>query len=142
MRASLFGHIKGVGWHPFLRINLGGKVRPVGAERFEWLCTLVPQPGSAWCGEVDCFVGRTVRCTLLARLRARLRRRLAGADRSGSPGCRCGLVQHARLDRSGLQRYETWRRALAPNQDDRSGTSESAVVSHCRGDLVGPQRRG
>ncbi len=63
----LFGHLVSLGWHPFLRINLGGKVRPVGGERFEWLSSLVPQTGSAWCGRVDCFVQRTVRCTLLAR---------------------------------------------------------------------------
>ena len=31
----LFHHLVLLGWHPFLRINLGGKVRPVGAERFE-----------------------------------------------------------------------------------------------------------
>ena len=63
----LFRHIVGLGWHPFLRINLGGKVRPVGAERFDWLRTLVPTTGTAWCGQVDCFVQRTLRCTLLAR---------------------------------------------------------------------------
>src|SRR5205085_10872978 len=48
-------------------INLGGKVRPVGAERFDWLSTLVPSTGTAWCGPVDCFVQSTLRCTLLAR---------------------------------------------------------------------------
>ena len=69
----LLRHIKNVGWHPFLRINLGGKVRPLGTEHFDWRSLLVPQPGSAWCGEVDCFVGSTVRCTLLARLRGGLR---------------------------------------------------------------------
>jgi hypothetical protein len=63
----LFSHIVALGWHPFLRINLGGKVRPVGAERFDWLRTLVPHIGSAWCGRVDCFVEKTVRCTLLGR---------------------------------------------------------------------------
>lgn len=63
----LFRHIVGLGWHPFLRINLGGKVRPVGAERFEWLKSLVPTTGTAWAGQVDCFVGNTLRCTLLAR---------------------------------------------------------------------------
>ena len=63
----LFRHIVALGWHPFLRINLAGKVRPVGAERFDWLRTLVPSTGSAWCGLVDCFVEKTVRCTLLAR---------------------------------------------------------------------------
>lgn len=63
----LFRHIVALGWHPFLRINLGGKVRPLGAERFDWLSTLVPTPGTAWCGQVDCFVQKTIRCTLLAR---------------------------------------------------------------------------
>jgi hypothetical protein len=63
----LFRHIVALGWHPFLRINLGGKVRPVGAEKFDWLSKLVPQTGSAWCGLVDCFVQSTLRCTLLAR---------------------------------------------------------------------------
>ena len=65
----LFRHIVSLGWHPFLRINLGGKARPVGAEKFDWLRTFVPTTGSAWCGMVDCFVEKTVRCTLLARLR-------------------------------------------------------------------------
>jgi hypothetical protein len=63
----LFKHIVGVGWHPFLRINLGGKVRPVGTEKWMWLSTLVPRTGTAWSGLVDCFVGKTLRCTLLAR---------------------------------------------------------------------------
>ncbi len=63
----LFKHIVSVGWHPFLRINLGGKVRPVGTDKWLWLSTLVPQTGTAWSGYVDCFVGKTLRCTLLAR---------------------------------------------------------------------------
>ena len=50
----LFHHIVALGWHPFLRINLGGKVRPVGADKFDWLAKLVPHTGSAWCGVVDC----------------------------------------------------------------------------------------
>ena len=62
----LFQHLVQVGWHPFLRINLGGTVPPVGSDRFEWLKTLVPTVGSSWCGLVDCFVEKTVRCTLLA----------------------------------------------------------------------------
>ena len=60
-------HSVSVGWHPFLRINLGGKARPVGEERWVWLSTLVPRIGTALCGQVDCFVGNTLRCTLLAR---------------------------------------------------------------------------
>jgi hypothetical protein len=63
----LFKHIVSVGWHPFLRINLGGKVRPVGETKWVWLWTLVPHTGTAWSGQVDCFVGKTLRCTLLAR---------------------------------------------------------------------------
>ncbi len=63
----LFRHLVALGWHPFLRINLGGKVRPVGTEHFDWLRTLVPCTGTAWCGQVDCFVQSTLRCTLLAR---------------------------------------------------------------------------
>jgi hypothetical protein len=62
----LYRHLVVLGWHPLLRINLGGKVRPLGAERFDWLSTLVPKPGTAWSGVVDCFVERTIRCTLLA----------------------------------------------------------------------------
>ena len=62
----LYRHLVALGWHPFLRINLGGKVRPLGAERFDWLSTLVPKPGTAWSGVVDCFVERTIRCTVLA----------------------------------------------------------------------------
>src|SRR6266567_375868 len=61
----LFRHIVMLGWHPFLRINLGGKVRPVGAEKFEWLSKLVPQVGTAWCGVVDCGCSKArcaVRC--------------------------------------------------------------------------------
>ena len=56
-----------MGWHPFLRINLGGKVRPLGTEHFVWLRTLLPQRGLSWCGVVDCFVEKTVRCTRLSR---------------------------------------------------------------------------
>jgi hypothetical protein len=48
----LFKHIVSVGWHPFLRINLGGKVRPVGDEKWVWLWTLVPRTGTAWSGHV------------------------------------------------------------------------------------------
>jgi hypothetical protein len=62
----LFQHLVQMGWHPFLRINLGGKVPPIGSDRFSWLKTLVPSVGSSWCGLVDCFVEKTVRCTLLA----------------------------------------------------------------------------
>src|SRR5215469_2089304 len=44
------------GWHPFLRINLAVKVRPVGTEQFDWLSHWAPQAGTSWKGEVECFV--------------------------------------------------------------------------------------
>ncbi|MFL5697533.1 MAG: endonuclease [Ktedonobacteraceae bacterium] len=55
-------------WPPFLRINRGGKVRPQGEASFDWLSTLVPQVGSSWCGQVECFVevSQRLQCTLLA----------------------------------------------------------------------------
>src|SRR5438876_997658 len=52
----LYELIVGLGWHPFLRINRGGKVRPRGETSFRWLSSLVPQTGTTWCGEVECFV--------------------------------------------------------------------------------------
>ena len=55
-------------WHPFLRLNRGGKVRPQGEASFDWLSTLVPQVGSSWCGQVECFVevSQRLQCPLLA----------------------------------------------------------------------------
>jgi hypothetical protein len=65
----LFTAIQQQGWHPFLRINRGGLVRPAGTDTFVPLRTLVPSVGGAWCGEVTCFASRDsqLSCTLLAR---------------------------------------------------------------------------
>jgi hypothetical protein len=65
----LFQHIVTRGWHPFLRLNLGGNVRPEGAATFGPLSTLVPRIGSAWRGRVTCFSSKESQlpCTLLAR---------------------------------------------------------------------------
>jgi len=64
----LYEHLVSLGWHPFLRINVRGKVRPEGEEAFRWLSSLVPLAGSAWAGTVECFVDKPKRlsCTLLA----------------------------------------------------------------------------
>jgi hypothetical protein len=64
----LFEHLVALGWHPFLRINVRGKVRPEGAENFCWLAALVPLGGATWAGAVECFVDKPKRlcCTLLA----------------------------------------------------------------------------
>lgn len=63
----LFQAIRDCGWHPFLRINLGVKARAVGEEDFDWISRWTPVPGTAWKGEVECFVGKQsrLRCTLL-----------------------------------------------------------------------------
>lgn len=68
----LYETIVGCGWHPFLRLNLGIKVRPVGTESFEWVGHWVPQVGTQWKGDVDCFVEKKsrLRCTLLAEWQA------------------------------------------------------------------------
>ncbi len=65
----LFEHIVRCGWHPFLRINLGGQFRPAGAAVFRPLATMVPHVGCQWCGPVTCFVTREAQlaCTLVAR---------------------------------------------------------------------------
>jgi hypothetical protein len=65
----LFQHIQQNGWHPFLRLNLGGNVRPEGEATFRPLATLVPTVGRSWSGRVRCFSSKRGRleCTLLAR---------------------------------------------------------------------------
>ena len=65
----LYEHIVSLKWHPFLRINRTGKVRPAGESHFRWLSSVVPKVGMSWSGVVDCFSEATCRlpCTLLAR---------------------------------------------------------------------------
>lgn len=63
----LFNAIVDQGWHPFLRINTGdGKYRRLGRKTERRLSTVVPRPGTHWCGRVDCFKKRPLLCTLLA----------------------------------------------------------------------------
>jgi hypothetical protein len=65
----LFKAIVKMGWHPFMRINLGGNFRPKGQVRFRPLAALLPCVGTAWSGIVECFSTKNARlnCTLLAR---------------------------------------------------------------------------
>jgi hypothetical protein len=64
----LFRRITRLGWHPFLRINVGGTFRPTGQVRGGPLKTLVPEPGATWQGTGIAFKGRhrQLHCTLLA----------------------------------------------------------------------------
>jgi hypothetical protein len=65
----LFRRIVRLGWHPFLRVNLGGTFRPEGQDASRPLRSFVPTPGTAWAGRGTAFKGRRrqVPCTLLAR---------------------------------------------------------------------------
>lgn len=62
----LYEAIQDCGWHPFLRINLGGKYRPQGTATFLPMSQLLPSPGAVWAGRVTCFVNHSVEGSLLA----------------------------------------------------------------------------
>jgi hypothetical protein len=61
----LFQAIAQQGWHPFLRINLGGKFRLQGSSQYLPLSWYVPQVGSTWVGAGTCFKVNPIRATLL-----------------------------------------------------------------------------
>ena len=63
----LYQHLQRLGWHPFLRINQGGKARPLGQDSYHWLATFAPVPGYWWSGQVRCFTEASSRldCTLV-----------------------------------------------------------------------------
>ncbi len=65
----LYRRIVRLGWHPFLRVNLGGTFRPTGQDAFRPLGSFVPRLGTAWAGRGTAFKSRDCRlaCTLLAR---------------------------------------------------------------------------
>jgi hypothetical protein len=63
----LFRRITRLGWHPFLRINMGGSFRPTGVPCWRPLASLAPQPGTSWRGTGLAFTRNQVPCTLLAR---------------------------------------------------------------------------
>jgi hypothetical protein len=66
----LFRRIARLGWHPFLRINMGGSFRPTGAPCWRPLTSFAPQPGMSWRGTGLAFTRNQVACTLLARWEA------------------------------------------------------------------------
>lgn len=51
----LYRAIQQAGWHPFLRINTGGKCRPAGASEFQPLLNLLPAVKEVWRGTVVCL---------------------------------------------------------------------------------------
>jgi hypothetical protein len=64
----LFTAIVRLGWHPLLRVNLGGTFRPVGEARFQALRRFVPGTDQRWAGAGTAFKSAAGRlnCTLLA----------------------------------------------------------------------------
>jgi hypothetical protein len=64
----LFTTIVGLGWHPFLRVNLGGTFRPTTEARFRTLRSFVPGTDQRWAGTGTAYKGADsrLRCTLLA----------------------------------------------------------------------------
>ncbi len=62
----LYHHILALGWHPYLRINTGGKYRLPGESTWRPLASAAPRLGSTWCGHIVCFKRHRLACTLLA----------------------------------------------------------------------------
>src|SRR5215211_1697357 len=64
----LFEGIVARGWHPFLRVNLGGTFCPTGHGQFRPFGTFVPTHGQRWAGTGAAFKGAQSRlaCTLVA----------------------------------------------------------------------------
>lgn len=61
----LFHAICKLGWHPFLRINLGGKFRQAGSSQFLPLSHYVLKDGRAWADTGTCFKTHPIQATLL-----------------------------------------------------------------------------
>lgn len=57
-----------LGWHPFLRVNLGGTFCPAGQSEFRPLSRFAPEPGRRWAGRGVALKtrDRQLACTLLA----------------------------------------------------------------------------
>jgi hypothetical protein len=63
-----FEAIQAWGWHPMLRVNSGGTLRPEGWRHWRPFTRRVPAVGDRWQGRGTAFSGRTTRldCTRLA----------------------------------------------------------------------------
>jgi Transposase DDE domain len=63
----LYQQIVELGWHPFLRINRQGQYQLPHSSEWQPLATVVTRKGETWSGQVTCFKGHPIDCTLLAR---------------------------------------------------------------------------
>jgi len=64
----LFEAIVALGWHPMMRVNLGGSFRPAGWYHFRPLKSFAAQAGASWQGRGTAFATKAcqLECTLLA----------------------------------------------------------------------------
>ena len=63
----LYEEIVALGWHPFLRINHQGRYRTSNSDSWKALATIVTYETKNWSGQITCFKGNPIDCTLLAR---------------------------------------------------------------------------
>jgi hypothetical protein len=63
----LLRRITRLGWHPFVRLNTGGRFRPTGTTCWRPLASFAPRPGTSWRGTGLAFTRNQVACTVLAR---------------------------------------------------------------------------
>ena len=135
----LYEHIVSLRWHPFLRINRTGKVRPAGESGFRWLSSVVPEMGMSWSGAVDCFAEATcgLPCTLLARWDEPYKEAwLIVTDLAPQ---QANMVWYSMRNwiEAGENRYQTRRMAVASNQDEGSRARRTLVGGDCRRDVMG-----
>jgi hypothetical protein len=62
----LFEAIQANGWHPLLRINATGFMRPEGETAWQELSHVVSAPGETWSGRCECLRTTPLSCTLVA----------------------------------------------------------------------------
>jgi hypothetical protein len=65
---TLFATIAGLGWHPLMRVKVGGQFRPEGWHRFYPMKRFAAAAGRRWCGRGEAYKSAEARlaCTLLA----------------------------------------------------------------------------
>jgi hypothetical protein len=61
----LYHKIVQLGWHPYLRINSGGKFQFPGEKQWKALREVVSERDSQWCARIRCFKEQTIDCTLV-----------------------------------------------------------------------------
>ena len=140
----LLRRITRLGWHPFVRSNTGGTLRPTGPGRGGPLKTLGPAPGTTWQGTGIAFKGRHRQrhCTPAGLLGGRGEGPVVAPDGRAAGGQYRLLVWGAGLDCAGLQEHPTRRLAVAAHPQDQARAGRAPVAGRRRGDLVAAERRG